>query len=669
MQQLSSTRQVIDDYGIFISQLEEKHKNSSYQELTLPTKSSTEKIYAIESLKINDSSNSNLPFLLFIKEEIHNFIESGVLKSIDHRGLQEAFYEALNNEKLEELIELLFWLFLIIKYPVITPDEETYSRILKDYRRKISSNYVSFIIILPHHQKENLLNLVIFSVAYIILLIFCKHFPNEKAQISNRFLLDIFHIILFELNGVCVSDYYVQNIIEKMFTYKFLSFYKDYGSFKKPESPSRKPKNFLGNTINFPENPNFNVEYQSFSHELSSILYKNIDFSKKPRVVQKKEIKNEVYNNHYAHTDVSQMSVNKSSVLNNSTTSQNLEENTYMNKMKFDCSQISPTISNILENGKMTLPHIKRKVINHPIDKSIDNGIRLKYPLSLSKIPEKSPTQNKQKIKSSVLDPYNYTVNDLPDEYKTNSTHLKDLYQLKYILDNTHQNTFQLPSSKKMLLDIYNEKTKNEADYLLDKGYTPFCVDSLVQMKEKELIEKQKKESLKSNFNLKSTELEFSALSPGESPRMTVTGLSPKIASNYRIRKSIQLQKNFKVILNNSEKNEEKPTAYEIVPKRELRPTIYEKNMEFDNEKEKNRLESEALEIAYNQEGPKMFNYKDHRIKYREEHGVLIKGNIDTNINNLVNNIIEKKDAVRKMLKIVKHHKINPSKKKIIKPL
>ena len=655
----SKITSIIKEYGEFISQMEEDHKKDEVHENLIVAKPTTEKIYEISSLKIDESLAP--PFKIFLMEELENYLDAGILKTIDHRGLKEGFAKFIYHDKLKELTEMLFWLFLIIKYPFITKDEESYARILKEYRKNISKHYVTFIIILPQYQKENLLNLLIFSMAYIVLMIFCKHFPNEKTQISNRFLLDIFHIILFELNGVCVSDYYVQIMIEKIFTYKFLTFYKEYGTFKKIESPTRKPKNFLGNPIIFPDSPYNNVEYTSFSHELCSVLYKNIDFSRKAKTIVKSSTENSPRREYRFEsldsrkvTDISQISTNKVSS-NFFVTNPSLEENNYINKMKFDCSQISPTISNVLENGQMSLPHIKKKVINHPIDKSID-GTNYKLPLSYTRVPEKSPlNSNKKKIKTSVLDSYNYSTNDLTDDYKTNSKYLKDLYEMKFVLDVNHQKTSQLPSSKKLFENLNTQKQKTEADYMIDQGYSSYCVESLQKLKDKETI----KGDFVRSEQLPPIDAHLTKIEIVED-NLSMMGLSPRVG---------KVKGKFKSIVNVAEKKEEKLNPYAIMPKT-LNAIVYEKNQIFEEGAGKIKNDEGEQQNFFKEKAGKLLSCLDNRKKYKDEHSGLIKGNIDSNINIIINNIIQKKEAAtRNILKYVKTKKNPNLRHKVLKKI
>jgi hypothetical protein len=58
--------------------------------------------------------------------------------------------------------------------------------------------------------KDELVNYLIFSVCYIIHSIFYEVFPNQRFYFDVRFILDCYHILIFEFNGVYVTDYYIK---------------------------------------------------------------------------------------------------------------------------------------------------------------------------------------------------------------------------------------------------------------------------------------------------------------------------------------------------------------------------------------------------------------------------------------------------------------------------
>lgn len=650
---------IINSYGNFITQIENDQNKTEELEYVFPQKKSTEKTFEITSLRLKNTHS--FPFNLFIIEEIQSFLDSSILKPIDHRGLNISFNEFIHHLKFIELTETVFWSFLLIKYPIVAGDEENHSILLKEFRKKISSIYVSFISILPQNQKENLLNLIIFSMGYIILLIFCKHFPIERAGITNRFILDIFHIILFEINGVFVSDFYVQNLIEKIFSVRFLSFYKDYGSIKKIEIVTRKPKYFLGHPINFPENVQNDHNLMSFSHELSAVLYKNLDLSHKKLGTQKfdssknmpKNEKNTYPHSRMNNTDAKSFNQTDSNSMNNI---KNPESN-YIGKMKFDCCQISPTISNVLENTKMSLPHLKKKIINHPLDKSMEVSItKSKNSNNSSDLHNNNSSNKKKIIKNSILGPYNYSSNDLTDEYRTDSKYLKDLYELKFVLDQNKQNTFQLPSSQKLLENHHKLMTKTENEYLLDKGYSAFSIDALRKIKEKEQkqneTEQPKKELIEEN----------TPSSPNKTEPMinpATVALSPKLGSKTYMKRFSQLNPKLSIV-NLSEKTPKTEEKTAEIP-RKLKALVIEKNMEYEEALEIENKKQEIDDLGnwmVNENTNKWISYVDHRKKYKDEHSKLIRGNVDANINNLVNNIIQKKEAATKAIIRIKYPKI-----------
>lgn len=656
---------IINSYGNFITQIENDQNKTEEQEYVFTQKQSIEKNFDITSLRLKNTNT--FPFNLFIIEEIQNFLDASILKPIDHRGLNISFNEFIHHFKFIELTETVFWSFLLIKFPIIAGDEESHSVLLKEFRKKISSIYVSFISILPQNQKENLLNLIIFSMGYIILLIFCKHFPIEKAGITNRFILDIFHIILFEINGVFVSDFYVQNLIEKMFSAKFLSFYKDYGSIKKIEIISRKPKYFLGNQINFPETLHTNRNLMSFSHELSAVLYKNIDFSHKKIGTQKLDPNKNTPKNEKIIYPHSQMNNTDAKSLNpNDNSSMNSLKNTeanYIGKMKFDCCQISPTISNVLENTKMSLPHLKKKVINHPLDKSMEVSITKSINNNNNTSTQyNNNSSNKKKIvKNSILGPYNYTSNDLTDEYKSDSKYLKDLYELKFVLDQNKQNTFQLPSSQKLLENHHKLRTKTENEYLLDKGYSAFSIEGFRKIKEKE--QKQKQNETEQPRKKEIIEENNTSSSPNKTEPIinapNTSLLSPKVGSKTFMKRFSQLNPKLSIV-NLSEKTPKAEEKAAEIP-RKLKALVIERNMEYEEALEIENKKQEIDDLGnwmVNENTNKWISYVDHRKKYKDEHCKLIRGNVDANINNLVNNIIQKKEAATKAIVRIKYSKI-----------
>ena len=72
----------------------------------------------------------------------------------------------------------------------------------------------------------------------------------------------------------------------------------------------------------------------------------------------------------------------------------------------------------------------------------------------------------------------------------------------------------------------------------------------------------------------------------------------------------------------------------------------------------------------FKEKAGKLLSCLDNRKKYKDEHSGLIKGNIDSNINIIINNIIQKKEAAtRNILKYVKTKKNPNLRHKVLKKI
>ena len=49
-------------------------------------------------------------------------------------------------------------------------------------------------------------------------------FKNDRKLFDMRFVFDCYHILIFELNGIFVSDSYIKLMIERIFTSKFMEY-------------------------------------------------------------------------------------------------------------------------------------------------------------------------------------------------------------------------------------------------------------------------------------------------------------------------------------------------------------------------------------------------------------------------------------------------------------
>lgn len=81
--------------------------------------------------------------------------------------------------------------------------------------------------------KDEFSQCLVFILGYIINYFIYKTFKGRE-KLNNRFILDIYHIITFQFNGMFVSDYYIHQMIEKYFLEeKFLEYERNRNIFKK----------------------------------------------------------------------------------------------------------------------------------------------------------------------------------------------------------------------------------------------------------------------------------------------------------------------------------------------------------------------------------------------------------------------------------------------------
>ena len=130
------------------------------------------------------------------------------------------------------LTDLLFWLVFLSKFP----EQAENVSIIELFRKRLSEVYTRLFHSLPK-PKEEFANHLIFILTYVVHKSFYDIFSEERDIFNLRFVLDCYHLSIFELNGTHVTDFYLQMFIDKIFTYKFL----DYNS----DAKNRKIKNFL----------------------------------------------------------------------------------------------------------------------------------------------------------------------------------------------------------------------------------------------------------------------------------------------------------------------------------------------------------------------------------------------------------------------------------------
>lgn len=161
--------------------------------------------------------------------------------------------------------------------------EKFKSRLVKSINKKYS-----LIFVKSPKNNDDFINSIIFSIGYLIHMLFFQIFPLDRPLFTIRFILDVYHIIIFQLHGLFISDYYLQNQFEKVFTSKFMDYeiakiglvsFKEEGEEEHKKSTIRTPSFILSKG-----NPKINENnFQEFAGELSNKL------KVKPKLLKKRD--------------------------------------------------------------------------------------------------------------------------------------------------------------------------------------------------------------------------------------------------------------------------------------------------------------------------------------------------------------------------------------------
>ena len=73
-------------------------------------------------------------------------------------------------------------------------------------------------------SKEEILTLLQFVYAYLIHAYHYKLFVKNRKQLTSRFILDCYHIVIYIMTGVFVTDYFIHDHIDKIFRTNFFQF-------------------------------------------------------------------------------------------------------------------------------------------------------------------------------------------------------------------------------------------------------------------------------------------------------------------------------------------------------------------------------------------------------------------------------------------------------------
>lgn len=103
------------------------------------------------------------------------------------------------------------------------PQQVKSTRAAEQISHAVSQLYTELQYYLPK-PKSDYLNYLTFLGTYIIHKQLYDRFLNDRDLFTQRFVLDCYHIAISELNGLVVTDQYLQVSIDKIFSYRYLDY-------------------------------------------------------------------------------------------------------------------------------------------------------------------------------------------------------------------------------------------------------------------------------------------------------------------------------------------------------------------------------------------------------------------------------------------------------------
>lgn len=389
------------------------------------------------------------PLELDVPAEFQNILAAGVLHNSEYLPVYDSLCEALFEGRSFKLTTLLFWMVFAQKFQPKSTD------IMQVLRGRVSKLYSKQFAKLPT-PKEELANYLLFLIAYCIQIMYYNVFTNNRGLFNMRFILDIYHIIVFELHGIYVSDYYIQSSIEKIFGSKFFFYEQKFQKSKKSEVKEQKNEPLLrglGYNVDNLHNVTGGTEFAS---ELSSKLRDkkvgsglslplDLDFpysqqslertkGGSPGTVRKSLRKSQ--------EKLEEEFPSHRSNLLEAQSARSASNKAYFPKIRFDCMQISPTVSKFLDNPTMSLPFRKKKLVVHSNNKHLAQFKPYDITSSLETILASKTSKNEKK-QTNETQFQHYRLKNRPDDYALGylpgrlRDKFKDEIDLKYILDNT----------------------------------------------------------------------------------------------------------------------------------------------------------------------------------------------------------------------------------------
>ncbi|KAL4433558.1 hypothetical protein ABPG74_002955 [Tetrahymena malaccensis] len=207
-----------------------------------------QKFQSIKDIKVSDVNE--LPIQLNILDQMKELFQDQVLRDWENKQQYDKFKKVCMHPSALQLNQWIFWMILMIKYPNTTTNPKVLEGI-KDY---ISKEYTLLNTLIPK-PKEEFLNPIIFIMTYNCHKMMFDIFFQDRKQFNMRLILDCYHLVIFEINGVLTTDFYIQQTIDKYFSSKFLDYEKatKFTEIQKKKKMLERGRDFLGHLLLKPE--------------------------------------------------------------------------------------------------------------------------------------------------------------------------------------------------------------------------------------------------------------------------------------------------------------------------------------------------------------------------------------------------------------------------------
>ena len=95
---------------------------------------------------------------------------------------------------------------------------EKHKSIKKALVKKVNQSYGTFFFKLSQDEKNSLLKYIPFVISYCVIKVHLSVFPSSREYFDKEFGLKIIKLVFYILQGVTVTDVYIQKFITRHFS-------------------------------------------------------------------------------------------------------------------------------------------------------------------------------------------------------------------------------------------------------------------------------------------------------------------------------------------------------------------------------------------------------------------------------------------------------------------